>query len=202
MNVNMNREAMMEQVRAQMPTKRWQHTVGVMTAAAELAERFGGDRDKAELAALLHDYCKYWPIERQVQMVLDKGLPRDLLDYDKQLLHAPVGAAAVEEELGIDDAEVLDAIRWHTSGRVGMTQLDKIVCLADYIEPGRDFPGVHNIRQLAEHSLEEALVAGFDSTIRFLLEKNSKVYPLTMLARNALLDEIRQSGKPERGISI
>lgn len=198
--MNVDGNALMERVRAQMPDKRWQHTLGVMESAVELAERFGGDPEKARLAALLHDYCKYWPIERQVQVLLDKNLPRDLLDYDKQLLHAPVGAAIVEAELGIRDAEVLDAIRWHTSGREGMTLLDKIVCLADYIEPGRDFPGVHNIRQLAEHSLEEALVAGFDSTIRFLLEKKSKVYPLTMLARNALLDEIKQAGKQERGI--
>lgn len=186
---------LMERVRAQMPEKRWQHTLGVMKSAVELADRFAADPVKAELAGLLHDYCKYWPVERQERIIVEKGLPRELLDYDKQLWHAPVGAAVVEEELGIQDAEVLDAIRWHTSGREGMSLLDKIVCLADYIEPGRDFPGVHNIRQLAEHSLEEALVAGFDSTIRFLLDKKGKIYPLTMLARNSLLDEIKRMGK-------
>jgi HD superfamily phosphohydrolase YqeK len=70
-----------------------------------------------------------------------------------------------------------------------MTLLDKIVCLADYIEPNRDFPGVNKIRQLAEHSLEKALVAGFDSTISFLLEKGQPIYPLTVLSRNALLHD-------------
>lgn len=191
---------LIENVRAQMPDKRWQHTLGVMEAAIVLAKRFGADPAKAELAALLHDYCKYWPIERQVQIVNEKGLPQDLLHYDKQLLHGPVAAVVVQEKLGVQDEEVLDAVRWHTSGRENMTILDKIVCLADYIEAGRDFPGVHNIRQLAEHSLEEALVAGFDSTIRFLIDKKNKVYPLTLLARNALLEEIKRAGNKNGGL--
>jgi HD superfamily phosphohydrolase YqeK len=68
-----------------------------------------------------------------------------------------------------------------------MTLLEKIVCLADYIEPGRDFPGVHKIRQLAEHNLEEALTAGMDSTITVLLERGQRIFPLTVLARNDLI---------------
>jgi len=76
-----------------------------------------------------------------------------------------------------------------------MSLLDKIVCLADYIEPGRDFPGVHNIRELAQHSLEKALIAGFDSTIRFLLDQGKRVYPLTMLARNGLIQELQEKGR-------
>ncbi|MOA65655.1 putative nicotinate-nucleotide adenylyltransferase [compost metagenome] len=72
-----------------------------------------------------------------------------------------------------------------------MTKLDKIICLADYIEPGRDFPGVDRIRELAEHSLEEALVAGLDSTISFLIEKQKRIFPTTVLARNDLILQIR-----------
>jgi predicted HD superfamily hydrolase involved in NAD metabolism len=84
---------------------------------------------------------------------------------------------------------VLDAVRYHTSGREGMSLLEKIICLADYIEPGRQFPGVDEIRELAGHSLELALVAGFDSTIRYLMEQRKPIYPLTVLARNSLLRE-------------
>lgn len=188
-----------EQVKHAMPEKRWAHTLGVMESAVELAGRYGYDPDKAELAALLHDYCKYWPVEKQRDALVAHKAQGDLLDHDKALWHGPAAAAVIPGELGVTDVEVLDAVRWHTSGRVGMTLLDKIVCLADYIEPGRDFPGVHRIRKLAEHSLEEALVAGFDSTISFLLEKGSKIYPLTVLSRNALLDEI-QINKTDREV--
>lgn len=189
----MNREQLMEETRGQMPARRWEHTLGVMGEAVRLAKRYGADAEKADLAALLHDYCKYWPIDEQRSQYADSGLDPDLLRYDPQLIHGPLAAEIVRERYAIDDEEVLDAIRYHTSGRETMTLLDKIVCLADYIEPGRDFPGVHNIREIAEHSLERALVAGFDSTIQFLLSKGKKVCPLTLKARNALIDEIGQA---------
>ncbi|GIP35887.1 bis(5'-nucleosyl)-tetraphosphatase (symmetrical) YqeK [Paenibacillus sp. J2TS4] len=188
----MNRDQLISLVKEQMPLKRWEHTAGVMKTAVQLAERYGADPVQADLAALLHDYCKYWPIERQRKIIEDneKELSPDLLLYDKPLWHAPAGAWVAERQLGITDSAVLDAIRYHTSGRPGMTLLDKVVCLADYIEPGRDFPEVNKIRELAEHSLEIALIAGFDSTISFLLQKGQKVYPLTIMARNSLIDEI------------
>ncbi|PYI51896.1 bis(5'-nucleosyl)-tetraphosphatase (symmetrical) YqeK [Paenibacillus flagellatus] len=189
----MNREALREATRSQMPAKRWDHTLGVVGSAVELANRYGGDPERAELAALLHDYCKYWPIDEQRRVYAEESLDPDLLEYDPQLLHGPIAAEVVRKRHGIEDEEVLDAIRYHTSGRERMTLLDKIVCLADYIEPGRDFPGVHNIREIAEHSLERALVAGFDSTIAFLLAKGKKVYPLTVIARNALIDVLNRA---------
>lgn len=193
----MNREALMEATKSQMPERRWKHVLGVVDTAVELADRFGGDRDKAWLAALLHDYTKAWPIERMEKIIREQGLPPELLEHDKELWHAHAGAWVVRTEHGIDDEEVLDAIRYHTSGREGMTKLDKIVCLADYMEPGRDFPGVNKIRELAQHNLEEALLAGFDSTIRLLLDKGKRIFPLTMLARNDLLLDIERR-KQER----
>ena len=191
----MDLEALREDVRRQMPDKRWRHTLGVAETAVRLAQRYGADPAKAELAALLHDYAKAWPVSRQEQIIREQGLAQDLLDYDKELWHAHVGAWAAKTTYGIEDEEVLDAIRYHTSGRERMTLLDKIICLADYIEPGRDFPGVERIRALAEKSLEEALVAGFDSTIRHLLETGKRIYPLTVIARNALLAEIISCSK-------
>jgi predicted HD superfamily hydrolase involved in NAD metabolism len=189
--LQIDRERLVEATRSQMPGKRWEHTLGVIETSVRLAERYGADTGKADLAALLHDYCKYWPAEKLRAIVLERSMPSDLLEYDIQLLHAPVAAQIVQEEFGIDDMEVLDAIRYHTSGRPGMTLLDKIVCLADYMEPNRDFPGVDQIRLLAERSLEEALIAGFDSTIQFLLTKRQKIYPMTVHSRNALIHELR-----------
>lgn len=187
----MNREALVEATRSQMPERRWQHVQGVVETAVELADRFGGDRDKAWLAALLHDYTKAWPIDKMERIIREQGLPEELLEHDKELWHAHVGAWVVRQVHGIDDEEVLDAIRYHTSGREGMTKLDKIVCLADYMEPSRDFPGVDRIRELAKTSLDEALIAGFDSTISFLLSKGKIIFPLTVLSRNDLIRSIR-----------
>jgi predicted HD superfamily hydrolase involved in NAD metabolism len=186
----MRLDELKRRTREQMPAKRWQHTLGVVETAVRLAAKYGADPQKAELAAVLHDYCKYWPIDRQIEILRSNpDMPQDLLDYDPQLLHSHVGAWVAREELGVDDEEVLDAIRWHTSGRVGMTTLDKVICLADYIEPGRDFPGVAEIRRLAASSLERALVAGFDSTIQFLIQRGKKIYPLTVMSRNGLIAE-------------
>jgi predicted HD superfamily hydrolase involved in NAD metabolism len=186
----MNREAMIEAVQQQMPAKRWEHVRGVMTSAVALAKQYGANAEKAELAALLHDYCKYWPVDKQAQVLIDHGYSGDLLANDKQLWHGPAAAYFIQDEFGITDQEVLDAIRYHTSGRANMTLMDKIICLADYIEPGRDFPEVDKIRKKAENSLEKALIAGFDSTLLHLISKKQKVYPLTLMARNALIDEL------------
>ncbi|RAP76761.1 bis(5'-nucleosyl)-tetraphosphatase (symmetrical) YqeK [Paenibacillus montanisoli] len=189
----MNRNEMMARVKAEMPERRWTHTVGVMETAVILAGRFGADAEKAEQAAILHDVAKYWPTSRMEAIIREEGLPGDLLAYDKELWHAPVGAFVAKRDFGVDDIEILDAIRFHTSGRERMTLMDKIVCLADYMEPGRDFPGVHKIRELAEHSLEKALISGFDSTISYLLQQGKRIYPLTIAARNDLLLTIREA---------
>jgi predicted HD superfamily hydrolase involved in NAD metabolism len=190
----MNKQDIASAVQKQMPEVRWRHTMGVTETSIQLAHKYGADEEKAELAAILHDCCKYWPIHNQAEALREQGARddglEDVLSYDKELWHAPAGAYIAKRDYAVGDEEVLDAIRYHTTGRAGMTLLDKIVCLADYIEPGRDFPGVHNIRELAEHSLEKALIAGFDSTIRFLLEKGKRIYPLTIRARNSLIQEI------------
>ncbi|MBY0010887.1 bis(5'-nucleosyl)-tetraphosphatase (symmetrical) YqeK [Paenibacillus typhae] len=182
-----SREALIEAVSAQMPDKRWQHTLGVMETSIKLAEVYGADPQRAETAAILHDVAKYWPVERMKDIIVQNGLSAELLQHDKQLWHAEVGAFVAEHEYEITDPGILGAIRYHTSGREGMTLLEKVVCLADYIEPGRDFPGVDEIRKKSMVSLEEGLIAGFDSTISLLLQKRRVVFPLTVLARNDLV---------------
>ncbi|HZG78503.1 MAG TPA: bis(5'-nucleosyl)-tetraphosphatase (symmetrical) YqeK [Paenibacillus sp.] len=194
--LRMTIEEAMSAVEREMPAKRWLHTLGVVDSAVALAERFGGDPEKARVAAVLHDVAKFWPVDRQREAIVEEGADAglDTLPYDKELWHSHAGAYVARRDFGLADEETLDAIRYHTSGRVGMTLLDKIVCLADYIEPGRDFPGVDRLRVLAETSLEQALVAGFDGTIRLLLDRGSRIYPLTVLARNDLITHIRSGG--------
>lgn len=186
----LTREQLIEAVSSQMPARRWQHTLGVMQSAIELAQRYGADPQRAELAAIVHDVAKYWPVQRQAAVIAENGLNAELLNYDSPLWHSEVGAYVAEHEYGIEDREVIDAIRYHTSGREDMTLLDKVVCLADYIEPGRDFPGVERIREKALLSLEEGLIAGFDSTVKVLLERGQTIFPTTVLARNDLIRQL------------
>jgi len=189
-----DREALLAQVRAQMHEKRYQHTLGVAESARRLAERYGADPKKAELAGFVHDYCKCWPVERMRQILIRHDYPQDLLHGEKELWHSFAGAIVIQSELGITDPEVLQAVRYHTTGRPGMSLLEKVVCVADYIEPNRSFPGVEQIRELAEKNLDEALAAALGGTIRFLIEQRKTVYPLTLDAYNDLVSGLETLG--------
>lgn len=191
----MNDDELKKLVQEQMPEHRWQHTLGVIQTAIKLAEQYGANVEQAKRAAILHDVAKYWPYEKLEAILREQHLAPDLLAHDPKLWHAPVGAWYVEHELNIADSEVLDAIRYHTSGRVGMTMLEKVVCLADYIEPGRVFPAVDTLRSLAEHNINKALIAAFDSTISYLIQQGATIYPLTIMTRNDLVwNETNKTG--------
>ena len=184
----MNREELLRKVKQQMNDHRFQHTLGVASTAVKLAKKYGADPDQAELAGILHDYCKYWDKERMRSIIEEnEQISSDLLRYDKELWHAPVGAIVVKKELGIADPIVLDAIAYHTSGRSGMGLLEKILWLADYIEPGRHFPGVEEVRELAENNLDGALIKAVGNTILFLVKQKKRIYPLTLETYNDLI---------------
>jgi predicted HD superfamily hydrolase involved in NAD metabolism len=186
--MEMTRKQALDYVRPALNTQRYEHTVRVVDQAVELAKRFGADTTKAEMAAALHDYAKYKPSKLMKRWIeQDRRLPKDLLDYHHELWHGPVGALMLEQELGIDDAELLSAISSHTTGKKHMSVLDKVVFLADYIEPGRDFPGVEKVRTLAERNLDSACSLALKNTIVFLLGKERTVYPDTFHAYNDLI---------------
>lgn len=168
----MNREQALEIVKEQLTDHRYQHTIGVMNSAIELAERFGADVKKAEMSAIFHDYAKFHPKEEMEACITAEDMPSDLLKYNSELWHAPVGAYLVETKVGITDREILEAIRYHTSGRANMSLLEKVVYLADYIEPGRHFPGVEEVRELAQRDLDEALIQAVKNSILFLMKKS------------------------------
>lgn len=183
----MEREVALKIVKDQLTEHRYQHTLGVVETAIKLAKRFGGDVKKAELAAIFHDYAKFRPKEEMKEIIAGNDFPQDLLEYNAELWHAPAGAFLANKEAGITDFEVLDAIRYHTSGRPGMTLLEKIIYLADYIEPGRHFPGVDEVRDLAEINLDQALLKAVQNTIMFLMKKNQTVYPDSFHTYNDLV---------------
>ncbi|MEC0707591.1 bis(5'-nucleosyl)-tetraphosphatase (symmetrical) YqeK [Bacillus haynesii] len=185
----MKREEALACVQEQLTEQRYIHTVGVMETAVKLAERFGADVKKAETAAIFHDYAKFRPKEEMKQIILDGGGPLEVLDFHHELWHAPAGAALVKTEVGITDEDILSAIRFHTSGRPNMTLLEKVIYVADYIEPGRRFPGVEEVRTLAEEDLDSALIQALKNTIIFLISKNQAVYLETVATYNALVND-------------
>ena len=113
---------------------------------------------------------------------------------EPKLLHAPVGAALLHVELGITDPAIINAVAFHTTGRGRMSLLEKVVYLADFIEPGRDFTGVDRIRELARSQLRAALIASVEHTIRSVLDRSMLLHPRTVQLRNSLLVNARKNG--------
>ncbi|WP_215145070.1 bis(5'-nucleosyl)-tetraphosphatase (symmetrical) YqeK [Exiguobacterium qingdaonense] len=170
-------------IKQTLPEKRYIHTLGVVETAERLAIQYGEDVEQARLAAMLHDYAKYFDIEEMRQVVIEEGLDLNLLQYGDELLHAPVGAVLLARQYDLDQA-VLSAIRNHTTGEPGMSRLDQILFVADAIEPNRNYPGVELLRAEAAHSLEAAVVATLKQTIEFLLKKSVRIFPLTIETYN------------------
>ncbi|WP_257346111.1 bis(5'-nucleosyl)-tetraphosphatase (symmetrical) YqeK [Pseudalkalibacillus decolorationis] len=189
----MNKEEALEIVKPHLTEHRYEHTIGVMNTAIDLAERFNGDKDKAMLAAVFHDYAKFRPKDEMESIIIREELGKDLLKYGKELWHAPVGAYLVKSEVGITDEEILQAIRSHTSGRVGMSLLEKIIFLADYIEPSRHFPGVDEVRETSEQNLDEAVRQALMNTVIFLMKQNQLIYPETLYTYNDIANEQRRN---------
>ncbi|PYZ98713.1 phosphohydrolase [Alteribacter lacisalsi] len=188
----MNEQQALERVRRELKPVRYEHTVRVTESAEKLAHRFGADVEAARMAAILHDYAKYRPAGEMKRAILGTvWLSDDWTRYGDPILHAPAGAVFVKEELGVTDRQLLDAIVYHTTGKAGMSLLEKIIYLADYIEPGRTFPGVEDVRKAAETSLDKACFMALANTVTFLVNRRQPVFPDTIHAYNDLADKIK-----------
>ena len=148
-------------------SSRVEHTRGVVETAEELAAKYGADPAKARLAAWAHDIGKNLPLDVLDGYVDEYDLGERLLG-NPNLSHSKVAEIIAKRDFGIDDRDVLNAIAYHTTGREGMSLLEKIVFLADAIEPGRDHPGVEEVRDLARIDLDRACLRVLDSTIDYV----------------------------------
>ena len=166
--------------------RRIPHVLGTEQEAIHLAERWGADVNKARRAALLHDCTKKLNLPEQLAVAERFHVPLDEMERREiKLLHAKTGAGIAEAVFGTD-GEMTNAIRWHTTGRGGMTLMEKIIYLADYIEPTRDFPGVEELRRRCYEDLDAGLLLGLEMTIREMEERNAPIHPKTLEARDAL----------------
>lgn len=174
--------------------RRFLHTVGVMLTAMEMAEHLEANGQQARLAALLHDCAKNLSVEEQY--ALAEKAPRHLLPTDiVPIVHAPAGSVLAREKYGVEDEEVLQAIGLHTTGEEEMTLLDKILFLADMVEPGRVFDGVDILRQAAlssssEIALNHALLLAIRHNICYIKEKGEQLHPASLRALEALEREL------------
>lgn len=188
---------MIERLDEYLPEKRIRHSINVAKAAKKLCTHCPCDKDKAEVAAILHDTAKYVKFS-DVQVYCDKyDIELDELEKKSTALsHSILGSYIARYEFGIDDEEILSAIRYHTTGRPDMTNLEKVIYLADLIEDGRDYPGVEDLRELAySGKIDEAVVQSIDNTIVLLVSKKSTIHLRTVEARNFYVQKLREERK-------
>ncbi len=168
--------------------ERFAHSLAVADEAERLAGRYGADAAKARTAGLLHDVMKDTPPDVQLQMLQEFGILLDSVEqHAPKLWHAVLGAAFLEHILGIRDPEILQAVRYHTTGRARMSQLEKIVYLADLTAAGRSYADIAQMRRLADSDLDDAVVYALVYTIRSLSEKRQAIHPDTFAAYNDLV---------------
>ena len=163
---------------------RFEHCLRVEQTAIQLAKLNHEDVEKAAVAGLIHDYAKERSAEEFKRVIIAKKMDPDLLNWGNFIWHGEVGAEIIQDELKITDEEILNAVRCHTIGAVQMTTLDKIVYVADYVEPGRDFPGANYAREVAFADLDDGVRYETQHTLQYLLENNQKIYPAAILTYN------------------
>ncbi|MFJ5764826.1 bis(5'-nucleosyl)-tetraphosphatase (symmetrical) YqeK [Lysinibacillus sp. NPDC093210] len=190
----MEREQYLAAIKPRMPEKRYIHTLGVMETAITLAKIYGENEKKAETAAILHDIAKYAEVEWMERIVQNEKLDQQLIGWGSELLHGPVGAYIAENEFGITDEDILNAIRFHTTGRVAMSRLEKILFVADMIEPNRNFEGVENLRKKARKNLDKAMSACIRHTLAFLIDTKQAIYPLSIACYNDMMKREESEG--------
>lgn len=174
--------------------KRVIHCQAVMEEAAYLAQKVGADIDKARTAGLLHDYARDIPEEQLLKLAKQFDIKLNHIDFKLPvLLHGPVGAELVKRDLGINDEEILEAVAFHTTAAPNLSLLGKIIYIADIIEPSRNFDGVEKIRKLAEKGdINTAVFEAINSSIKYCILKNRLIHPITIEARNELLENKKE----------
>lgn len=174
-----------EILRSRLSDYRYQHSLCVAKAAVELAERYGADAEKAFLAGLLHDITKeanreeHFALFASGQVALTKAE-----SVNPKLWHAMSAPVFLKEKLNIADEEILTAVRYHTTARAGMSLLEKVIYIADFISADRDYDDVEVVRALAKQSMEETMLYTLDYSIRELLARKRAIHPDSIACYN------------------
>ena len=178
----MKREKMAYKLKKELDHQRYEHTLGVERMARNMARIFGEDEERAALAGLLHDCAKCLPLSQMVKAA--KGEEMDeVMAESKALMHALAGMCMARNVYNVDDEEVLSAIRWHTTGHAQMTALEKIIYLADMIEPNRKpYPGLEPLREICMRDLDQAMYTALRMSLEHVMEQGKTLHPDTLAA--------------------
>ena len=181
---SVNLVKLQRKTKKELDADRYQHTLGVMFTAASLAMCYGEDVGKAQLAGLLHDCAKCIPNDRKLKMCQEYGIEISKVELKAPyLLHSKLGAYLAREKYGVEDEDVLGAILWHTTGRPNMTTLEKIIFIADYIEPARfKAQNLAEVRRLAFHDLNLTVCRILEDTLHYLDSGKGEIDPMSRSA--------------------
>ena len=193
--LSLNRAELIARLERALKPSRFKHVLRVEQTAIKLAKQYDVDLEAASVAGLCHDYAKQRPDEDFITVIKAKKLSKELLDYGNAIWHGVVGAELVKDELGVQNEEILNAIRQHTTGAAYMTPLAQVLYIADYIEPGRDFPGVEKARQLTKADLGLGVAYQTQATLTYLAENSKPIYPKTLETYNAWVPKYRKELK-------
>lgn len=182
------RNKIIEYIEQHLTEKRLKHTYSVAQEAVKLAERYGADKQKAELAALFHDMVRSASKQTLNAYVKEFGLPEILID-NVNLSHGKVAAEIMKREYHIEDDDIINAVSFHTTGRAGMSTLEKTVFLADAIEPRRNYPAVNEIRKAAYIDLNEACICSLERTAQYVKSQGQYLDHDTINALNDLKEK-------------
>ena len=182
---NIDTKQIIEKLNTMLKPKRLEHSINVAKCAIKLSEIYGYDKEKAYLAGLVHDCAKYFTKEQIDSYVEKYNIELDPLEVDNiALSHSIIGSFAIQDVFNIQDMDIINAVRYHTTGR------EKIIFMADMIEEGRNFPGVDYLRELSfNKQLDKALITSFNNTIKFVIDNDQLIHPRSVKARNYLMQE-------------
>ncbi|MBS5787592.1 MAG: bis(5'-nucleosyl)-tetraphosphatase (symmetrical) YqeK [Clostridioides difficile] len=188
----MNIEEINQKLCKLLPKGRINHSYRVADCAVKLSKIYNCDEEKAYLAGIVHDAAKCLK-DNQVKDYVDKyEIYLDPIEENNLALsHSVIGSYIAEYEFNIDDKDIINAVRYHTTGRENMALLEKIIYIADLIEDGRTLPHVQTLRELAfKGKLDEALLISFNNTLNFVINNNNLIHPRTVTARNYMIKEM------------
>lgn len=183
-------------IRSRLSNYRFRHSLCVAEEARRLAVRYGADADKAYTAGILHDVMKDTAPAAHQKILDDYGVELDTVEkHSPTLWHARTGAVFLRHILGIEDEEILRAVRYHTTGRAGMSLLEQVLFVADFTSADRDYPDVDVMRRFADQSLSDAMLYGVDYTIRELIDRGNPVHPNTVALYNDIVLSLKNGGQ-------
>lgn len=182
-------------IKGRMGERRFVHSLNVSKSAVKLAELYGADVQKAEIAGLLHDSCKEIPNEEMLQIISKGGIILD--DTEKsssKLWHSIAGACYIRDVLGINDNDIFNAIKYHTTGRANMSILEKVIFTADFISDERSYNGVDIMRDKANKDIDDAMLYGLQFTITDLASRKLQIHSNAINCYNDILNTMNKKG--------